>query len=51
MWYDNTYNNLNTNDKWIVRGGNNSDHSEGIFTFSTAADNINDYLSTRIISK
>ena len=50
LWYDNTYNYLESSDKLIARGGDGNNY-KGIFAITTVTDNISDNLSTRIILK
>ena len=50
LWYGNTYEYLNSSDKWIVRGGDSKEY-KGLFAFTTITDSINDNITTRLVLK
>ena len=49
-WYNNTFEYSIPTNKWIVRGGNSREY-QGIYSFTTITDSINDNITTRLIIK
>ena len=51
IWYNNTNNNINDVNNWIIRGGNTTESYKGIFAYSATNDITSEYITTRIVSR
>ena len=51
IWNQNTYNNLDKENNWIIRGGNNQNNNSGLFTYMNSSDLGTNNLITRTIIK